>query len=156
MFTGRGNAGGCAVTLYMWEGLRGSNGACSTLCWISVISPATHKQSGPSGADSQVGGWACAHPRPLWVSPTTSPVRLGVSPAAASTPTGVFSQRLEALFPWADALNCVVCFAPQLFLLVYLCKNVGLPAPLAAVSPSASHCLAVSPLCWAAHLRPSY
>ena len=43
---------------------------------------------GPSGADSQVGGFVyvlgpCG-------SPTNSPVRLGVSPAAAK-PTGFFS-----------------------------------------------------------------
>ena len=44
--------------------------------------------------------WAGLAPsRPLWVSPTTSPVRLGGSPAAAPTPTGVFNQRFEALFP---------------------------------------------------------
>ena len=52
-------------------------------------------------------------------------MRLGVSPAAAPTPTGVFNQRFEALFPCAGALGCVVCFAPPLFLLVYLCTNVG-------------------------------
>ena len=45
----------------------------------------------------------------------TSLVRLGVSPAA-STPTGVFTQRFEALFPSAGALGCVVCFAPPQFL----------------------------------------
>ena len=44
---GRGNAGRCAVTLYVGEGLRGSNGACSTLCWISVTPSATHNQTGP-------------------------------------------------------------------------------------------------------------
>ena len=40
----------------------------------------------------------------LWVSPTNSTVRLGVSPTAASTPTGVFNQWFEALLallePW--------------------------------------------------------
>ena len=36
-------------------------------------------------------------------------MRLGVSPAAASTPTGVFNQRFEALFPSAGALGCLVC-----------------------------------------------
>ena len=70
-------------------------------------------------------GWACAHSRPLWVSPTTSPVRLGVSPAAASTPTGVFNQRFEALFPCTGALGCAVCFAPLPLVPVYLCTNVG-------------------------------
>ena len=64
-----------------------------------------------------------------------SPVRLGVSAAAASTPTGVFYQRSEALFlalePWvARGLS-----APQLFLSVYLHANVGLPGPLAATLP---------------------
>ena len=53
---------------------------------------------GPSRANSRVGGWVCARSRPLWVSPKKSPVRLGVSPAA-STPTGIFNQWFEALFP---------------------------------------------------------
>ena len=111
MFTGRGNAGRCAVTLYMGEGLRGSNGARSTLHRISVFHSATHNQIGPLWCWFP-SGWACARPRPLWVSPTTSPVRLGVSPAAAPTPTGAFNQRSEALFPCAGALGCVVCFVP--------------------------------------------
>ena len=38
-----------------------------------------------------------------------SPVRLVVSLAAASTPTGVFSQRFEASFPGAGALGCTSC-----------------------------------------------
>ena len=54
-----------------------------------------------------------------------SPVRLGVSPTAASIPTGVFSQRLEALFPDTRTLDCGVCLIPQLFLPVYLHTNVG-------------------------------
>ena len=49
---------------------------------------------------------------------------LGVSPAAASTPTGVFNQRFEALFPRTGALGCVVYFAPPPFFPVYLCVNV--------------------------------
>ena len=86
-------------------------------------------QLGPSGADSRVGGLVHA----LWVSLTTSPVRLGVSPAAASTPTGVLNQRFEALFPHTGALGCVVCFTPPLFFLVYVCANVG-PQGLAATT----------------------
>ena len=43
----------------------------------------------------------------------TSPVRLGVSLAAAPTPTGIFNQRFEALFPRTGALGYVVCFAPH-------------------------------------------
>ena len=68
-----------------------------------------------------------------------SPVRLGVSPAAASTPTGVFNQRFEALYPHAGALGCVVCFAPPPFLWVYLCVNVGPWGLLAAVLPAPFH-----------------
>ena len=100
---------------------------------------------GPSGAGSRAGGLVYAL-GPPWVSPTTSPVRLGVSTAAAPTPTGVFNQRFEALFPGAGALGCMVCFIcarmwgrgvlpatlPALFsvtlspaLWVYLCANVG-------------------------------
>ena len=89
------------------------------------LSPLPTIKLGPSSADSRVGGWACAHSRPLWVSPMNSPVRLGVSSAAASTPMGVFNQTFEALFPCAGALVCEVCFAPLLCLPVYLFANVG-------------------------------
>ena len=47
---------------------------------------------GPFGADSP-GGWACICSRTLWASPRNSPMRLGVSPPAAATPTGFFGQR---------------------------------------------------------------
>ena len=123
MFLGRGNTGRCAVTLYVGEGPRGSNGARCTLHQISIFHSATHNQTGPLWCWF-LSGWACARPRPLWVSPTTSPVRLGVSPAAAPTPTGVYSQKFEALFPRAGALGCAVCFAPAVCP-VYLCTNVG-------------------------------
>ena len=75
--------------------------------------------------------------RTLWVSPTNSPVRLQVSPAA-STPCRFFSIRgFEALFPCTGTLGCMVCLAPQLFLLVHLhAKYVGPPAPLAASLPA--------------------
>ena len=98
MFTGRGDAGCCAVTLYVGEGPKGSSGICSTLHWVSATPSASHNQIGPLWCWFP-SGWACAHFRPLWVSPTNSPVRLGVSPAAAPTPTGVFNLRFEALFP---------------------------------------------------------
>ena len=64
-----------------------------------------------------------------------SPVRLGVSPPAASTPTGVFNQWFEALFPPAGALGCVVSLTPQLFLPVYPHANVGPPTLSAAALP---------------------
>ena len=66
----------------------------------------------------------------------------GSSPAAASTPTGVFNQRFEALFPRAGALGCAVCLAPQWFLPVYPHANVGPPTPPAA----ASHTPVLQPL----------
>ena len=121
----------------------------STIFYHSAI----HNQIGPLWCWFP-SGWAWARPRPLWVSPTNSPVRLGVSPAASSTPTGVFNQRSEALFPRTGALGCSVCFVPRcsswficaqmwglgllpaalpapfsatlsLALSVYLCSNVG-------------------------------
>ena len=100
------------LTLCVGEGPRGSNGARSTLHRTSIFHSATHNQTGPLWCWLP-SGWACAHPRPLWVSPTTSPVRLGVSPAAAPTPT-VFSIRgLRLYFPRAGALGCAVCFDPR-------------------------------------------
>ena len=101
---GQGNAGGCAVMLYVGEGPSGSNGARLTLLRISIFHSDTHNQTEPLWCWFP-SGWACAHSRPLWVSPTNSLVRLGVSPAAASTPW-VFSIRglrlyFLALEPWA-------------------------------------------------------
>ena len=98
--------------------------ALAPLCRFSVTPSATHNQTGPFWC-CFLNGWVCVHSRPPWVSPTTSPVRLGVSPAATSTPTGIFNQRFEALFPGAGALGWVVCLAPPPFLPVYLCANVG-------------------------------
>ena len=87
---------------------------------LSIFHSTTHNQTGPLWCWFP-SGWACACPRPLWVSSTTSPVRLGVSPAAAPTPTGVYTQRFEALFHRAGALGCAVCFAPcRLSWLIYV------------------------------------
>ena len=88
-----------------------------------------------------------------------SHVRLGVSPAAASTPTGVFNHWFEALFPRTGALGCMACFTPPPFLPVYICANVGpqgLPATtlwglLAATWPSPLHNL---PPRWDLQLPP--
>ena len=99
------------------------------------LPPLLTTKLGPSGADSRVGRWACAHSRPLWVSPMNSPGSLGVSLTAASTPTGVFNQRFEALFPCPGTLGCSIYLATHLFLPVYLYANVGPPAPPASNSP---------------------
>ena len=71
-------------------------------------------------------------------------MRLGVSPAAAPTPTGSFDQRSEALFPGAGALGCEVCFFPPLILPFYICGNVGSGVYLVG---SASHHLVGSASC---------
>ena len=105
----------------MWgRGPRRNNATCSVFSWLSVTSPTTHKQIGPFWCWFPCGQ-VCVPFVTLWVSPTDSPVRLGVSPADASTPTGVFNQRFEALFPhtgttrcspypWFYVLICLVCF----------------------------------------------
>ena len=69
------------------------------------------------------------------------PVRvlLGVSPADPPTPTGVFNQWFEALFPRTGALGYAVCFAPLPFLPVYLCVNVGPQGLPAAAWPAPFH-----------------
>ena len=70
---------------------------------------------------------------------------------SAPTPTGVFNQRYEALFPRAGALGYLVCFAPPLSVPVYLCANVGprgllvvrLPAPFVPHSASLGPAMAM-------------
>ena len=59
--------------------------------WLSVTTPATHKQIGPWWCWF-LGGWLCVCSRTLWVFPTNPLVRLGVYSAAA-TSTGFYSQR---------------------------------------------------------------
>ena len=83
----------------MWgRDQRGNNAPCSALSQLSVTSFTTHKQIGPFWCGFP-GGWVCVHSRTLWVSPTNSPFRLGVSPAT-SIPTGFFqSDVLRLYFP---------------------------------------------------------
>ena len=112
------------------EGIREGTMPLAQL-WAAFQSlpPLPISQLGPSDADSP-GGWVCVYSRTLWLSPTNSPVRLGVSPATPTT-TGFTVRGSEALFPHAGTLGCTVCLAPQFLLLVYLHTNVemfGLPA----------------------------
>ena len=79
-----------ALWCCMW-GPRGNNATCWALIGLSVTSPTTHKQIGPFWCWVP-GGWVCVCSRTLWVSPTNSSMRLGVSPTAATT-TGFYSQR---------------------------------------------------------------
>ena len=140
----------------MWgRGLRGNSAACSTLCWFSVTPPATHKQTGPFWCCFP-GGWVWVHSRTLWVSPMNSPMRLGVSPAV-STPTGVFNQRFEALFPHAGALSCAVWLPRPIVPPGLSALECGTARyAMCCLTGSSSHLLAVSPLCPAARLHPSY
>ena len=73
----------------------------------SIPLPPTSKL-GPSGADSQVDGFVYVL-GPCGSLQGTLPMSLGVSPTAASTPTGVFTQWFEALFLPAGTLGCGVC-----------------------------------------------
>ena len=125
----------------MGRGPIGSNGACSILCRFLVTPSSTHNQIGPLWC-CFLSGWACVCARPLWVSPTNSPVRLGVSPAAASTPTGVLNQWFEALFPRAGALGCEVC--GWVYQLLPHCQLQLCPphSTIHRLTGSASHCLA--------------
>ena len=133
----------------------GSNGACSTLCQFSVTSSTTHIQIGPFWCCFP-SGWVCVHCRPLWVSPRSSPVRLGVFPAAASTPK-VFSIRglrlyFPVLKPWiaqSVTWSTSCCLVDQL----QLCPPCFTVCHL---SRSTSCHLATSPLHLAACLHPSY
>ena len=68
-------------------------------------------------------------------------MRLGVSPTAASTPTGVFSQRFEALPPHSGTMGCVVC---------HLVHQL-LPHQPATALPSPLHNL---PPCWVCQPPP--
>ena len=95
---GRGNPHHSVVKLYVGEGSEGKQ--CCLLHSLLAFSHFPHyPQSNWPFWCSFLGGWVCLCSGTLWVSPTNSPMRLRVSPAAASIPTGVFSQRLEALFP---------------------------------------------------------
>ena len=130
--------------LYVGEGLRGSNGAHPTLHRISVFHSATHNQTGPLRCWFR-SGWACACHRPLWVSPMTSPVRLGVSPAAAQPPRAFSIKGLRlyfpALEPWVTQSASLPAFC--LSLSVRKCGASGCYPPL---------CLPRSPPLW---VRPS-
>ena len=101
--------------------------ALAPLCRLSVTPSVTHNRIWPFWCCFP-SGWVYVHSRPLWVSPTNSPLRLGVSPAAASTHTGVFNQWFEALFPHVGTLDCVVYH--QVHQLLPYQPAAALPTPL--------------------------
>ena len=120
---GRGKAGHCALTLYVGEGPRGSNGTRSTLHRIAVTRCATHNQTGPLWCWF-LSGWACAHSRPLWVSPTTSPVRLESLLLLPQPPRAFSIRGLRLYFPELEPWVAWSASLPTICL-VYLCTNVG-------------------------------
>ena len=93
---------GATLLAALWHclrgrGLRGDNASCLALALLEVISLTTQ------------ANWAllvlipgcvgiCVHSRTLWVSPTNSPVRLGVS-STTETPTGFSVRGFVASFP---------------------------------------------------------
>ena len=140
----------------MWKRGRGGTLLLAQLCrGFQSLLPLSTSKLGPSGADSP-GRWVCVCSRTLWVSPRNSPIRLGVSPAGASPPTGVFNQRFEALFPcWSPGLcspSCSPVVPPCLP--AHECGTAQ--STIRYLTGSSSHLLAVSPLCPAARLHPSY
>ena len=130
---GQGNAGpGCC----RYDAVHG--GEAEREQWRPLHSPLgfSHSLCHPQS------NWAPLVLVPEWVGlctpqapvglPTTSPVRLGVSPTAAPTPTGVFNQWFEALFPRAGALGYAVFFALRRLssLSVRECGALGCYPPL--------------------------
>ena len=91
-----------------------------------------------------LGGGDCVRSRTLMVSPRNSPVKLGISPMAASTPTSVFNQRLWGFISpqWNPGLHslCNPHVVPP-----------GLSARKCGTARSTSCCLI-----WSARWRPPW
>ena len=135
--------------------------APASLSGFQSFTPVPTIKLGPSGAGSRVGG--PVHTLgPCGSLPTTSPVRLGVSPAAAPTPTGIFNQRFEALFPRPGALGYSVCFAPRYSSQFSECGAAGSARGQTSCPFRPTLCQSWSrqshgsPLCPGPCLRPSY
>ena len=122
-----------ALLSCMWgRGLRGNNVTCSALCWLSITSSANHRQIGPFWCWF-LGWWVCVCSRTLWVCPTNSSVRLGVSPVPSTS--AVFSVRgFEALFPRTASLSYAAVSFPR-------CSSLFIPHKFGTAC-SSSHCFA--------------
>ena len=105
----------------------GKNATCLALAPLSITSAATQKWIVPFWCWFP-GGWVCVCSRAPWVPAMNSPVSLRVSPTAATTPTGFFSQRF-----WG---------------FISPCWNPGLhDLSHSPVVPPGSLCLATCPFC---------
>ena len=120
---GWGNTGHCTVTLYWGRVWEGAMALAPLSAGFQSLPPPPTIKLGPFGADSRVGG--LVHALGPCGSLQWTLLWGWESPAAVSTPTGVFNQRFEALFFHAGVLGCVVCLTSLPFLPVYLCANVG-------------------------------
>ena len=89
-----------------------------------------------------IPGWVglCTFWDPMGLSNELSPVRLGVSPSAASTHTGVFNQWVEVLFPRAGALGLCSLFHSPFDPPGLSARECGICQPLLA--PPAAHSMA--------------
>ena len=104
----------------------------------SVTPSATHSQVGPFWC-CFLSGWVCVFSRPLWVSPRNSPVRLGVSLAAASTPQVFSISGLKLYFPelelWVSEICHLVHQLLPCWLAAALPTQVHNPPPLWVCQP---------------------
>ena len=127
----------CVVTLYVGEGPRGSNGACSTL--LAFSHSLHYPQSNWALLVLLPSGWACVHSRLLWASPMNSPVRLGV--LLTPQTSQVFSVRgFQALFSHAGTLGCEVCLhqCSASWLSAHKCGTAQPPAASSPGPPAAA------------------
>ena len=112
------------MALYVGEGSRGKDAACSALPGFQSLPLLPISKLGPSGADYREAGFICS--RTLWVSLTNS-LRGWEFLPLLQLPQVLSKRSLEALFSHAGTLGCVVYLSPQLFLLVYPHTNVHSP-----------------------------
>ena len=102
---GRGNLCGLLWHCLWGRDPRGNNATSLALTPLSKTPSTTHKQIGPFWCWF-LGGWVCVHFRTLWVSPTNSPVRLGVSPTVATPHRILQSECLRLYFSSFSLPSC--------------------------------------------------
>ena len=132
----------------LYVGEQSEREQCHLFCFLPVFSHFPHYPQANWALLMPIhggGGEACVRSRTLWVSPTNSPVRLGVLLLPPQPPQVFSVRRFETSFPPTGTLGCTICLAPQLFLPVYPHANVVLPIlPTAALPQVLSTQLPVS------------